>query len=218
MGELKIRFASDMDWNPEEVAKEMRILDSYPTAVHSMSEETRHEIIEGNELRKLQEVDEVWKEVIQWVTDGEVPKLSEVRGKVQEVLTLRQLFNPLLFVIHNGILCYNRHTDPTKPYDALRICVPEVKLKETFQFQICHEGIMAGHTGVNGTLDKFQRTFFVVSACDKIRTLVNNCHICLSKERSMKNKMGPHVPSTVGNVGEKVFINLVTLSETVRKN
>ena len=30
--------------------------------------------------------------------------------------------------------------------------------------------------------------------------------------------MGPHVPSTVGNVGEKVFIDLVSMSETVRKN
>ena len=219
VGELKIKFATDMDRDPAEVAKEMRMLcslNSYPAAVHSMSTETRHEIVEGNELRKLQEADEVWKEVIKWVIEGEVPKLSEVRGKVQEVLTLRQLFNPVLFVIHNGVLCYNRHTDPTKPYDALRICVPEVKLKETFQ--ICHEGIMAGHRGVNGTLDKFQRTFFVVSARDKIRTLVNNCNVCLTKERSVKNKMGPHVPSTVGNVGEKVFIDLVTLSETVRKN
>jgi len=30
--------------------------------------------------------------------------------------------------------------------------------------------------------------------------------------------MGPHIPSTVGNVGEKVFIDLVSMSETVRKN
>ena len=30
--------------------------------------------------------------------------------------------------------------------------------------------------------------------------------------------MGPHMPSTVGNIGEKLFIDIVTLSETVRKN
>ena len=44
------------------------------------------------------------------------------------------------------------------------------------------------------------------------------CDICLSKERSIKQKMCPHVPSTTGNVGEKVFIDSVTLSETVRKD
>ena len=30
--------------------------------------------------------------------------------------------------------------------------------------------------------------------------------------------MGPHVPSTVGNIDKKVFIDLVILSETMTKN
>ena len=93
--------------------------------------------------------------MIKWVLDGKVSKLLEVRGKVQEVLTLRQLFNPLLFVMHNAVLCYNRHTDPAKPFDALHICRLEMKLKE--EFQTCHEGMAAGHRGINRTLDKFQR-------------------------------------------------------------
>lgn len=45
------------------------------------------------------------------------------------------------------------HTDPAKPYDALHICVPEVKLKETFQ--ICHEGMASGQRGISDTSDKF---------------------------------------------------------------
>jgi len=57
-----------------------------------------------------------------------------------------------------------------------------------------------------------------MSAREKIRRLVDRCNTCLAKERSIQNKRGPHVPSTVGNVGEKVFIDLVSMSETVRKN
>ena len=87
-----------------------------------------------------------------------------------------------------------------------------------FQKRICHEGIMSRHRGVNGTLDKLQRTLFVLSAWDKIRRFVERCNICLTKERSIKSKMGPHVPSTVGNIDKKVFIDLVILSETMRKN
>ena len=79
-------------------------------------------------LRKLQEEDEVWKEVIKWIVDGKVPKMQEVRGGIQESISVRQIFNPTLFVMHNGILCYNRHTDIAKAYDALRVCVPSVKL------------------------------------------------------------------------------------------
>ena len=69
--------------------------------------------------------------MIQWVKEGRVPKLSELMEKIQEVITVRKLFNPRFFVIHNDVLCYNEHTNPTKPYDAQRIGIPEVKLKET---------------------------------------------------------------------------------------
>ena len=101
--------------------------------MHNLSEGTRFEIVEENELKKLQEEDEVWQEVIKWILSGKVPKMQEVRGGIQEVLSVRQIFNPTLFVMHNGILCYNRHTDPAKPYDALRVCVPAVKLDEVFK-------------------------------------------------------------------------------------
>ena len=63
-----------------------------------MSQETRHETIERNELRKLQEGVEVWKEVIQWVKEGRVPKLLDMMGKIQEAITVRKFF----FVIHQN--------------------------------------------------------------------------------------------------------------------
>ena len=132
VGEMKIIFATDIQGDLEEIGKLRRDFTGYAPAVHSMTQETRYEIMEGNELRKLQESDEVWSEVIKWVLAGKVPKMMDLRGKVQEVLSVRQIFNPMLFVIHNGVLCYNRHTDPTKPYNALRVCVPKVKVKEVF--------------------------------------------------------------------------------------
>ena len=113
--------------------------------------------------------------MIKWIINGKVPKMQEVRGGIQEVISVRQIFNPTLFVMHYGILCYNRHTDPAKPYDALRVCVPAVKLEEVFK--ICHEGVAGGHRGVAGTLDKFQRTFFTMSGREKIRRLVDRCSL-----------------------------------------
>ena len=47
-----------------EIGKGRRKFAGYPPAIHNLSNETRFEIIEGNELRKLQEEDVVWKEVI----------------------------------------------------------------------------------------------------------------------------------------------------------
>ena len=58
-----------------------------------------------------------------------------------------------------------------------------------------------------------------MSACDKIRRLLECCaDVCKAKERSIKVKRGPQVPSTVGKVGENFFIDLVSMSETVGKN
>ena len=83
---------------------------------------------------------------------------------------------------------------------------------------ICHEGVTAGHRGVTGTLDKYQRMLFIISARDKIRRLAELCDVCSAEERSITAKRGPHIPSTVGNVGEKLFIDFVSMSETVRNN
>ena len=43
------------------------------------------------------------------------------RGKVQSVIDVRQIFNPMVFIMKNGVLGY---TDPIKPFNALRICLP----------------------------------------------------------------------------------------------
>ena len=85
-----------MNGEPEEIAKERQKFAIYLMVVHSMSPE-------GNELRKLQDADEVWKEVTKRVIEGWTPKLLELQGTVQEVLIVIQLFNPFLFVIHNGV-------------------------------------------------------------------------------------------------------------------
>ena len=91
-----------------------------------------------------------------------------------------------------------------------------MKLEEVFKK--CHEGVAGAYRGVAGTLDKFQRTFLVMTAREKIRRLVDQRNTCPARERSIQANRRPHMPSTVGKVREKVSIDLVSMSETVRKN
>ena len=77
-----------------EIGKGRSKFAEYPPAIHNLGEETRFKIIEGNKLRKLQEYDEVWKEVFKWIVDGKVPKMQEVSGEIQELISMRQIFNP----------------------------------------------------------------------------------------------------------------------------
>ena len=65
---------------------------------------------------------------------------------------------------------------------------------------------------------KFLKGFFILSARQKIRFLNCRCDTCLTKERSMPVRAGEHIPSLTGYVGEKLYVDLVSMSETIRGN
>ena len=74
------------------------------------------------------------------------------------------------------------------------------------------------HRGVEGILSKFLKGFFVLSAKQKIMFLNGGCDTCLTTERSMPVQTGEHVPSLTGYVGEKLYLDLVPMSKTIRRN
>ena len=84
VGEMKITFASEIQGDPEEIGKERREFARYPPAVHSMSPKTRYEIIEGNKLRKLQDSNKVWSEVIKWVLQVKPQRCKSTESVISE--------------------------------------------------------------------------------------------------------------------------------------
>ena len=80
-------------------------------------------------------------------------------------------------------------------------------------WSLCHQSNLGGHRGLEGTLNKFLKGFFLLSAGQKIRFL--NQGTCLTKERSMPARTGVHEPSLAGYVGEKLYLDLVTMSEKI---
>ena len=72
-----------------------------------MSQETRHEIIEG-----IMEGSYPIDPREQSTTDARNKRHS---ARCNDSETNLQSY---LFVMHNGVLCYNKHTYPTKPYNA----------------------------------------------------------------------------------------------------
>ena len=58
----------------------------------------------------------------------------------------------------------------------------------------------------------------MLSARQKLRFLNGGCDTCLTKEQSMPVRTGEHVPSLTVYVGEKLYIDLVSISDTVRGN
>ena len=129
VGELKITYATELEGDWAEIAMVRQKFAWYPPSIHSMNQETRHKIIEGNKFmmqRQKAKYPSYWKWGAKYKWDI--------------------LFNPMLFMMHNGVLCY-WYTDPAEPYNALRICILKVKLKEAFQ--ICHKGIISWEVAEN---------------------------------------------------------------------
>ena len=147
---------------------------------------------------------------------GMEPTLQEIRGGEAELVTLRNLFSTEIFKIKDNILVFTKHRNRFKEGDADRVCLPKEMVEEGFK--ICHEHTLSGHRGIQGTLNKFSSSFFIVSAPDKIRDLVASCDVCLAKIKSLPGHKGIHVPSIVGSVGEKTFIDIVTMGTTPRGN
>ena len=58
----------------------------------------------------------------------------------------------------------------------------------------------------------------MLSARLKLRFLNGGCDTCIVKERSMPARVREHVPSLTGYVGEKLYVDLVVMSDTVRGN
>ena len=65
------------------------------------------------------------------------------------------------------MLVFQRNKDKNRTKPAGGICVPAEMFSETWS--ICHEGHRGGHRGIAGTFATFQKSFYVISAQDKIR-------------------------------------------------
>ena len=71
---------------------------------------------------------------------------------------------------------------------------------------------------MEGTLNKFLKEFFLLSARQKLCFLNGGCDTCLTKERSMPVRIREHVPSLTRYVGEKLYVDLVSMSDKTRRN
>ena len=111
---------------------------------------------------------------------------------------------------------YTKAANQHQTREVGRICLPASMVKEVWSQ--CHQSDQGGHRGLEGMLNKFRRGFFMLSARTKLRILIGGCETCIVKERSIPVRSGIHMPSLTGYVGEKLYIDLVTMSDTMRGN
>ena len=121
--------------------------------------------------------------MISWVVKGQLPEKAEMRGKSREVLAALSLFDPTVFQLIDGVLMFTKSANRNQTGAVGRICILESMFKKVWS--LCHQSDSGGHRGLEGTLNKFMRGFFMLSARPKLRILNEGCDTCIVKERSV---------------------------------
>ena len=120
--------------------------------------------------------------------------------------------NPKVFKMKDRVLLFTKAANKNRIGQVWRICLPESMVLEVWS--LCHQSDAGGHRGIEGTLNKFLTGLFMLSARQKINFLYGGCDMYLTKEGCMPFRAGEHVPLLTGYVGEKLYVDLVSMSET----
>ena len=82
-----------------------------------------------------------------------------------------------MFKIREMVLMFTKANNRNRTGDEWRICLLESLVSEVWSQ--CPQSDAGGHRGVEVTLSKFLRGFFVLSTHQKIRFLNSRCDTCL---------------------------------------
>ena len=168
------------------------------------------------EVAEEQAKEKVWREVVSWVEQGRIPEKKETRGKTREVLVAPSMFDPEVFKMKDGVLMFTKAANRNRIGEVWRICFPESMVTEIWS--LLKQSNLEGHRGLEGTINKILKGSFLLSARQKIHFLKGRCDTCLTKEWRMPAKTGVQVPFLAGFVGEKLYMDLVSMLETIRRN
>ena len=166
--------------------------------------EIQHVQCSKAEIAEEQAKDEVWSEVISWVEQEWVPEKAGIRGKVREVLVACSMFDPEVFKMRDRVLMFIKAANRNSMGEVWWICLLESMVLEVCS--LCHQSDVGGHRRLEGTLNKFLKGLFMLSARQKIHFLNSRCDTCLNKELSMPVRAGEHLPLLTGYVGEKLYV------------
>ena len=126
------------------------------------------------------------------------------------------MFDPEVFKMKDGVLMFTKAANKNQIGEVWQICLLESMVKEVWN--LCHQSDIGPHRGFEETLNKFLKGVLLLSARQKLRFLKGGCDTCVTKEQSMLVRTGEVVPSLTGYVGVKLYVDLVSMLDTMRRN
>ena len=85
------------------------------------------------------------------------------------------MFDPPVLKMKDGVLMFTKGANKNRIGEVWQICLLESMVTEVWS--LCHQSNLGGHRGLEGTLNKVLKGFFLLSARQKIGFLKAGCDI-----------------------------------------
>ena len=109
------------------------------------------------------------------------------------------MFDPKVFKMKDGVLMFTKAANRNGIGEVCRLCLPESLVTKVWS--LCHQSDLGGHIGLEWTLNKFLKRFFLLSAKQKIGFLKGGCNTSLTKEWRIPARTGVYLPLLAGYAG-----------------
>ena len=162
-------------------------------------------LLDRPRLLEAQRRDHVLQQVRQWMMEGRIPALNEVRGLPEELHQYRSILKSLRME-PDGLLIYP-YVLNTPGGNRARALVPEVAKSEVWKWVHSHR--TAGHFGSVATLERARRYFYFPGMTEWVRQKLAECGSCLSKKQKTNTHDTEHEPRRTSYPLERLAVDLV---------
>lgn len=152
--------------------------------------------INTSQIKKLQRSDDDLRKMIKYLEDNELPNSQKESRRI--------LLESSDFVIVDEILYHQRKakSERTQNMNKFQLVIPKVLIPQILK--ISHDSPLAGHRGIQNTLDSVKEQFYFPKMSKIVSEYVQSCHQCQSRKVSnLKTKSKivalpiPHEPFKV---------------------
>ena len=158
----------------------------------------------AEDIAKNQEADDDIAPILRFMRNsGSKPSWDEVAPLSPGAKALWQQWDRLF--IRQGVLCRRFMYFDRKPH-SVQVVVP-FNMREAI-FRVVHEGVTGGHMGRKRTQDQLQRRAYWPGWTADLRVFLRRCSTCARYHRGSIPKTTPLKPMVVGDVWERVSIDV----------
>jgi hypothetical protein len=165
------------------------------------------------EMEDLQRGDSDIALVHKWIDAGQPPSRDEAAGYSPATRNYWLNWNNL--TRENGVLYQKRKSDSEKKTDKCQLLIPKLLRKEVLRDS--HDNILAGHFGINKTIQKLRERFHWYRMGEDVKLHIKHCKVCDQDRHPPRKARAALTKYHVGYPMDRVALDVMGPLPTTRQ-